>query len=81
MWRREDIEMTEVQVFGEKFMVPKMFVDDYVRLRALERRFSDEENERLLRAWEAEHGPLPAPPSEPYWVPVERNRYAEEEEK
>lgn len=71
--RREDIEMVECQVYGEPFMVPKMFVDDYIRLRALERQFQDEESARLLRAWEAEHGPLPAPASvEPRWIRVDQ---------
>lgn len=71
--RKRMIEIGTCQVYGETFYVPKVLLDELARLRAMERQFQDEERVRLLREWEAQHGPLPAPPSEPYWVPVDRD--------
>lgn len=63
--------MVECHLYGERIEIPKPIVDELTRLRALERQFQDERRERLLSEWEEQHGPLPPPPAEPMWVPVE----------
>lgn len=55
--------MVECQLFGERIDLPKPIVDEFVRLRALERQFQDEERDRLLREWESKYGSLPEPPT------------------
>lgn len=54
--------MASVQVYGRSFAVPRVLVDELVRLRALERGVGDLERERAWARWEQEFGPLPPPP-------------------
>lgn len=66
--------MGEILVYGERHEIPQILIDEMMRLRALERERSEEDNARLLALWEAKHGPLPKPEMEPRWIPVEHGR-------
>lgn len=71
---RRQIEMVTCHIYGEPVEIPKVVVDEMTRLRAMERQHGDEERDRLMAAWVEQHGPLPQPPDEPMWVPVEHVR-------